>query len=63
RDYEVIIGRLYRETGDKEIPLYFGVAERLHANFYHNFMTKEEYELSREYVLKLISKLKGLLGH
>lgn len=61
RDYDVIINRLFRETNDKDLPLYFGVAERLHANFYHNFMTKDEYELHREYVLRLIGKLKDLL--
>ncbi len=61
RDYDVIINRLFRETNDRELPLYFGAAERLHANFYHNFMTKDEYELHREYVLKLISKLRDLL--
>ncbi|ADN49969.1 PaREP1 family protein [Vulcanisaeta distributa] len=61
RDYDVIINRLFRETGDKDLPLYFGAAERLHANFYHNFMTKDEYELHREYVLRLINKLRDLL--
>lgn len=33
----------------------------MHANFYHNFMTKDEYELHREYVLRLINKLRDLL--
>ncbi len=61
RDYDVIINRLFRETNDKDLPLYFRAAERLHANFYHNFMTKDEYELHREYVLKLINKLRDLL--
>lgn len=62
RDYDVIINRLFKETNDKELPLYFGgAAERLHANFYHNFMTRDEYEVHREYVLKLINKLRGLL--
>ncbi|WP_054856918.1 PaREP1 family protein [Vulcanisaeta sp. JCM 16159] len=41
RDYDVIINRLFRETNDGELLLYFGAAERLHVNFYHNFMTKD----------------------
>ncbi|MCG2879877.1 MAG: PaREP1 family protein [Vulcanisaeta sp.] len=61
RDYDVIVQNLYEETGDKELVLYFGMAERLHANFYHNFMSKEAFELHRDYVLKLINKLKEFI--
>jgi uncharacterized protein (UPF0332 family) len=61
RDYDIIVQNLYEETGDKELVLYFGMAERLHANFYHNFMSKETFELHRDYVLKLINKLKEFI--
>jgi uncharacterized protein (UPF0332 family) len=63
RDYDIIIENLFRETGDKELVLYFGMAERLHANFYHNFMSKETFELHRDYVLKLINKLRGFIKY
>lgn len=58
RDYDVIINRLYGETGDKSIILNFSVAERLHANFYHNFMDRKAFEVHRQAVLELIEKLK-----
>ena len=58
RDYDVIIGRLYKETGDRSILTNFGMVERLHANFYHNFMDKEEFEIHRQAALELIGKLR-----
>jgi hypothetical protein len=58
RDYNVVVGRLYKESGDKELLTAFGMAERLHANFHHNFMDKEIFEAHREEVLKLVEKLK-----
>ncbi len=61
RDYDVIIDRLYEETGDKSIILNFGVAERLHANFYHNFMDRKAFEVHRQVVLELLEKLKELI--
>jgi len=61
RDYDVIVQNLYEETSDKELVLYFGMAERLHANFYNNFMSKETFELHRDYVLMLINKLKEFI--
>ncbi|MGC8543751.1 MAG: PaREP1 family protein, partial [Vulcanisaeta sp.] len=36
----------------------FSIAERLHANFYHNFMSKEELEIHRQAVPELIKRLK-----
>jgi PaREP1/PaREP8 domain containing family protein len=62
RDYAVIIDRLYRETRDKELVTAFSLAERLHANFYHNFISPEGFELHREAVLLLIDKLKRFVG-
>ena len=61
RDYAVIIERLYQETKDKELLVGFSLAERLHANFYHNFMKRESFELHRDAVLKLVEKLKRFL--
>ena len=59
RDYAVIIGKLYKETGDKDLVVWFSLAERLHANFYHNFMEKEEFDLHREAVLRLVERLRS----
>ncbi|AEA13680.1 PaREP1 domain containing protein [Thermoproteus uzoniensis 768-20] len=61
RDHAVAINRLYRESKDRELVVGFSLAERLHANYYHNFMELEEFELHREAVLKLVEKLKKFL--
>ncbi len=61
RDYAEVVEVLYEETGDKELVVGFSLAERLHANFYHNFMRRESFELHREAVLKLVEKLRRML--
>jgi len=61
RDYAVIIDELYKETKDRDLVVGFSLAERLHANFYHNFMSKDQFDLHREEVLKLIKKLRDLI--
>jgi len=38
----------------------FSLAERLHANFYHNFLSPQGFQLHRETVFTLIQKLKKL---
>jgi len=38
------------------------MAEGLHANFYHNFMGKEDFEKHGDCALKLISKLKEFIN-
>ncbi|ABW01142.1 PaREP1 family protein [Caldivirga maquilingensis] len=62
RDYDIIIEELYKETNDKSILVNFSMAERLHANFYHNFMSKEGFEAHREAVLNLVNRLRGIVG-
>lgn len=52
---------MYEEIGDRSIILNFSVAERLHANFYHNFMDRKAFEAHRQVVLGLIEKLKELI--
>ncbi|AET33743.1 PaREP1 family protein [Pyrobaculum ferrireducens] len=54
KDYNAVVGRLYKESGDKELLTAFGMAERLHANLRHNFMDKEIFEAHREEALKLV---------
>lgn len=61
RDYDVIVGRLYKEINDKSILIDFSMAERLHANFYHNFMGKEEFEVHRQAALELIERLRAVI--
>lgn len=39
----------------------FRMAEGLHANFYHNFLEREEFDLHQEAVLKLVERLRRLL--
>lgn len=58
RDYNLIINTLWKELKNPEIPRLFTSAERLHANYYHNFLDKETFELHREDTLKLINILK-----
>ena len=60
RDYNVIIENLYEETGDKDLLADFSIVERLHSNFYHNFMRKSAFEYHRERVLRLIEKLRKI---
>ena len=62
RDYAVIIDELYRETKDRDLVVGFSLSERLHANFYHDFMSKDQFDLHREEVLKLIKKLREMIS-
>jgi len=41
----------------------FASVERLHANCYHNFLTKVNFEARREDALKLVQKLRSLIGY
>ncbi|AAL64753.1 paREP8 [Pyrobaculum aerophilum str. IM2] len=61
RDYSLIVGRLYKETRDRDLVVGFRMAEGLHANFYNNFMEREEFDLHREAVKILIEKLRRFL--
>lgn len=61
-DYSIIIRNLYNETKDRELVMQFGMAERLHANFYHGFMDREFFDLHRDATLMLIRKLRGFLA-
>ena len=61
RDYDEIIEKLYGEIHDKSLLINFRMAEALHANFYHNFMSREGFEVHREAVLRLIERLRELI--
>jgi uncharacterized protein (UPF0332 family) len=62
RDYYIIVKNLFKETGDAELLTCFRMAERLHTNFYHNFMDKEDFEKHGDCALKLINKLKEFIN-
>ncbi|MEM0464557.1 MAG: PaREP1 family protein [Pyrobaculum sp.] len=62
RDYNIVVRRLYEETGDPELIIGFRVAEGLHANFYHNYMGPKDFQVHREAVLTLVEKLKKILA-
>ncbi len=62
RDYLEIIENLVEETKEKDLTVYFASAERLHANFYHNFLKRTSFEVHRENTLKLIERLKNLIN-
>ncbi|RLI37896.1 hypothetical protein DRO60_04090 [Candidatus Bathyarchaeota archaeon] len=53
RDYVDIVKALVRETGDRELVRLFASAERLHANFYHAFLSRPSFEAHREDTLRL----------
>ncbi|MHA1594871.1 MAG: PaREP1 family protein [Candidatus Baldrarchaeia archaeon] len=61
RDYVDIVEHLAEKYNDPEISTLFGLAERLHANFYHNFLRRRTFERHREGVLLLIEKLKSVI--
>ena len=60
--YAEIIEHVFKETKDDEIPRLFASAERLHANYYHGFLSRESFELHRQDALRLIKKLREYVG-
>jgi len=61
RDYAEIVERLSEEL-EEPLGRLFASIERLHANYYHNFLTKVNFEAHREDALKLVQKLRSLIG-
>jgi len=61
RDLWDVVETIVEETKNPEYSTLFSLAERLHANFYHNFMKRESFEKHREGVLKLIEMLRRYL--
>ena len=54
----VFVNLLAKESGDKEMVTFFGVANVLHRNFYEDEMPEETVKISAENIEKLIAKLK-----
>ena len=55
------VNTLVKESRDKDIVTFFGVANALHRNFYENEMAPETVEISAEDIEKLIAKLREIL--
>lgn len=51
--------RLAEEMEDPIISLGFGIAEKLHANFYHGFMEDYQRERSKEVVRDFVRRVLG----
>jgi len=60
RDLWEIVEVLVEETGNPEYSTLFSIAEKLHANFYHNFLKKPSFDRHREEALRLVEMLKRL---
>ena len=56
----VAVRRLAEENEDPFIEAAFGVAEKFHANFYHDFMESEERQSSSASVRLLVSRLMAI---
>lgn len=56
-----VVSRLFGETEDRELLRLVASAERLHPNFYEDFMSREEAEVHIEDSRKLVGKLEMYL--
>ena len=54
--------RLADEMEDERISLGLGVAEKFHANFYHNFMEDSELDMGRPAVQLFVARMLALLN-
>jgi len=57
RDYWEIMNIIVRETNDYELNELLALAEKLHANFYHNFIPSDLFEMYARRINVLIKKL------
>ena len=62
RSLSVNVERLAREGGDASLNSGFSVAEKFHANFYHQFMQDFELERGRPIVRDFVTRMGGLLA-
>jgi len=61
RDYWEIMNTVIDETKDEALAELFALAEKLHANFYHNFIPKHQFAIYSKRVKILIEKLTAYL--
>ncbi|MBI2058613.1 MAG: PaREP1 family protein [Nitrospirae bacterium] len=62
RDLQIIINRLYDQTKDRDLFVYFDMAQALHANFYEDFLRGVSFRIHVEGAKELIARLQKLNG-
>lgn len=58
RDYWEIMNKIFDDTKDDELLELFALAEKLHANFYHDFIPKHQFPTYSKKLEVLLEKLK-----
>lgn len=61
-DYWEIMGVIVSETGDDELNRLFAVVEKMHANYYHNFIKPENFPRYVRDAELLIRKIKSYIA-
>lgn len=56
-----VVLRLADEIDDERISLGFGVSEKFHANFYHDFMEDSELEMNRPLAKRFVARMLALI--
>ena len=59
---KTVVRRLYAESGDDLLVAWFGLAEKFHANFYHDFMEDYEVEDERPLVRRFVARVLEQIG-
>ena len=57
-----VVRRLYEESGDDLLVAWFGLAEKFHANFYHDFMEDFQLEEDRPLVRHFVARMLDQIG-
>ena len=58
----IAVRRLAEESGDRALPGGFGTAERFHANFYHDFMERDDdFDFTRDVVRDFVARVLSLM--
>ncbi len=55
------VEEIAEEQGDRAFRSDFGVAEKFHANFYHDFMEEPELEFSRSIAIGFVGRILALI--
>ena len=57
-----VVQRLSEDTGDRALISEFGIAEKFHANFYHDFMEGFQLNVDRPVVREFVTRVLALLS-
>lgn len=64
-NHEEIIGFVKKISAEKnlpELPKQMSAANSIHANFFHDWMSEEDFEISKNETMKLLETLKHILN-